>query len=345
MQALQSCSLRSAEVKPLSSRTLPTLQPTETLQIRAHAWLCRDETQLLDRFCFRKATLQHSPHICKDVCTQSSFLRRLRPSSSHFRPRSCSSFESSVPCSHHASAHTNGDAAFILSAAAAPIEPELPISLLQYPNTGPQQALEGTPSRNQSALQSLLLSAGAALLLAVLVGLQLRRKVSKSHNNATPVLVTANRSHKHVLRERRPGQDQCRASLPSATIESMSVSTDIPRLYGNSGVVSPSLPVRRSQSRLHPDPDNQVTFVSTEVAAITSGKDETSSQGTAQLVQIDERDLREWMQGLKEEARQRGVSEKVIKRALRGVWPVPKVIEKDRNQPEFKLTYADYFKR
>jgi hypothetical protein len=162
MQALQSCSLRSAEVKPFSSGTLPTLQPTETL--RAHAWVCRDATQLSDRFSFRKATLQHFPYICKDVCTQSSSLRRLRPSFFHFRPRSCSSSESSVPCSPHASAHTNGDAAFIHSAAAAPIECELPISLLQIPKTGPQQALDGTPSRNQSALQSLLLSAGAALL-------------------------------------------------------------------------------------------------------------------------------------------------------------------------------------
>jgi membrane-bound lytic murein transglycosylase B len=48
------------------------------------------------------------------------------------------------------------------------------------------------------------------------------------------------------------------------------------------------------------------------------------------------------MQGLKEEAQQRGVSEKVIKRALKGVRPVPKVIEKDRHQPEFKLTYEHY---
>jgi hypothetical protein len=301
--------------------------------------------QLSDRFSLRKATLQQSPRICKNVCTQSSFPRRLHPSFSHFRTRSCSSSKSSVPCSPHASAHTNGDAAFIPSAAAAPIEPELPISLLQIPKTGPQQALEGTPSRNQSALQSLLLSASAALLLAVLVGPQLHRKVSKSHTNATPILVTANRSHKHVLREHRPGQDQCQASLPSVTTESMSVSTDIPQIKENSSNVSLSLPVRRSRSRSHPDPDNQVTLVSTKVAAISSGRNETSSQETAQPVQIDERDLGDWMQGLKEEARQRGVSEKVIKRALKGVRPVPKVIEKDRNQPEFKLTYEDYFKR
>ncbi|GAQ79786.1 lytic murein transglycosylase [Klebsormidium nitens] len=51
------------------------------------------------------------------------------------------------------------------------------------------------------------------------------------------------------------------------------------------------------------------------------------------------------MRGLKEEARQRGVSDKVIKRALKGVRPVPQVIEKDRNQPEFKLTFEDYMKR
>jgi len=52
-----------------------------------------------------------------------------------------------------------------------------------------------------------------------------------------------------------------------------------------------------------------------------------------------------WLVALKTEARVKGVSEATLKAALKNVKPIEKIIKFDRNQPEFKLTFAQYLKR
>jgi len=59
-------------------------------------------------------------------------------------------------------------------------------------------------------------------------------------------------------------------------------------------------------------------------------------------VQIDQADFETWLQGLRREARGRGVSEATLDRAFAGIRPIPRVVELDRRQPEFTLTFWRY---
>ncbi|QQS12717.1 MAG: lytic murein transglycosylase [Rhodospirillales bacterium] len=52
--------------------------------------------------------------------------------------------------------------------------------------------------------------------------------------------------------------------------------------------------------------------------------------------------FQQWLRGLRAEAMSKGVDAATLDRALRGVEPVPRVLELDRHQPEFKLTYQKY---
>lgn len=52
-----------------------------------------------------------------------------------------------------------------------------------------------------------------------------------------------------------------------------------------------------------------------------------------------------WLEGLKAEARQTGIGEETLQRVLGGIKPIPRVIELDRRQPEFMLTFWSYLKR
>ena len=52
-----------------------------------------------------------------------------------------------------------------------------------------------------------------------------------------------------------------------------------------------------------------------------------------------------WLDKLKTEAKLQGISQKTIDSALIGIKPIPRVIQLDRKQPEFTLTFADYLKR
>ncbi len=51
-----------------------------------------------------------------------------------------------------------------------------------------------------------------------------------------------------------------------------------------------------------------------------------------------------WLEAVREEARERGISETTIGQALSDVTPIVRVIQRDRNQPEVKQTYARYLK-
>lgn len=52
-----------------------------------------------------------------------------------------------------------------------------------------------------------------------------------------------------------------------------------------------------------------------------------------------------WLADLRAEALVRGISQATLHEALSGLEPIPRVIKLDRNQPEFKLTFAEYLNR
>ncbi len=53
----------------------------------------------------------------------------------------------------------------------------------------------------------------------------------------------------------------------------------------------------------------------------------------------------EWLEGLRADARLAGIRDATFDRALAGVEPIPRVIELDRRQPEFTLTFREYMDR
>jgi membrane-bound lytic murein transglycosylase B len=50
----------------------------------------------------------------------------------------------------------------------------------------------------------------------------------------------------------------------------------------------------------------------------------------------------QWLAGLRKEAVARGIYSRTLDQALKGVSPIPRVIELDRKQPEGRLTFAEY---
>lgn len=66
---------------------------------------------------------------------------------------------------------------------------------------------------------------------------------------------------------------------------------------------------------------------------------------SAPLVWAQDRDFATWLEGIRVEARQMGIAENIIQNALKDVQPVQRIIERDRNQAEDKLTLAVYLNR
>ena len=52
-----------------------------------------------------------------------------------------------------------------------------------------------------------------------------------------------------------------------------------------------------------------------------------------------------WLQGVRREALGQGIDAGTLDRAFRGVEPIPRVLELDRSQPEFKLSWQEYLDR
>ena len=73
------------------------------------------------------------------------------------------------------------------------------------------------------------------------------------------------------------------------------------------------------------------------------------STGTAQQLPALSPDARpsfaEWLEGVRTEARARGIREEIIRQALADVELLPVVVERDQNQPEFVLTVDEYLTR
>ncbi|MBL6945978.1 MAG: lytic murein transglycosylase [Rhodospirillales bacterium] len=53
----------------------------------------------------------------------------------------------------------------------------------------------------------------------------------------------------------------------------------------------------------------------------------------------------QWLEGLKQEALGRGIAAATLDAAFAGIKPIPRVIELDRRQPEFTLTFRQYMDR
>lgn len=56
-------------------------------------------------------------------------------------------------------------------------------------------------------------------------------------------------------------------------------------------------------------------------------------------------DFRDWLAGLRQEALRAGISAATFERAFAGVVPLPEVIERDRRQPERRLSLREYLER
>lgn len=52
-----------------------------------------------------------------------------------------------------------------------------------------------------------------------------------------------------------------------------------------------------------------------------------------------------WLKGVRAEASKKGISDKTLDAALKGVKPIGRVIELDRKQPEFTMTFKQYITR
>ena len=59
----------------------------------------------------------------------------------------------------------------------------------------------------------------------------------------------------------------------------------------------------------------------------------------------DEVDFQSWLNSFRIEALKKGISEKTLDHSLSGISPIPRVIQLDRKQPEFTLTFNQYIKR
>lgn len=62
-------------------------------------------------------------------------------------------------------------------------------------------------------------------------------------------------------------------------------------------------------------------------------------------VQANAADFTEWLNSFRKEASAKGISDETLAAALDNVQPIPRVIELDRRQPEFTLTFKDYMSR
>ena len=63
------------------------------------------------------------------------------------------------------------------------------------------------------------------------------------------------------------------------------------------------------------------------------------------LASADEIDFDQWLTDLRKEATSLGISDKVLDAALGNAMPIKRVIELDRRQPEFTMTFEEYLSK
>lgn len=67
--------------------------------------------------------------------------------------------------------------------------------------------------------------------------------------------------------------------------------------------------------------------------------------GASSIAHAADQPFDAWLEGVRAEARQKGISDATVQAALTGIQPIPRVIELDRRQPEFTLTFQQYLDR
>ncbi|GAB4153298.1 MAG: lytic murein transglycosylase [Sphingomonadales bacterium] len=67
--------------------------------------------------------------------------------------------------------------------------------------------------------------------------------------------------------------------------------------------------------------------------------------GLATAASAQDQNFDAWLAALADEARAAGISERIIDQALGGIQPISRVVELDRRQPEFTVTFRDYIKQ
>lgn len=67
--------------------------------------------------------------------------------------------------------------------------------------------------------------------------------------------------------------------------------------------------------------------------------------GVAGTAVAQDQSFGDWLVELRAEASSKGISDATLDAALNGIVPIPRVIELDRKQPEFTLTFAQYLDR
>src|SRR3546814_7878982 len=66
---------------------------------------------------------------------------------------------------------------------------------------------------------------------------------------------------------------------------------------------------------------------------------DASAQGSA-AVEVAEQDFDAWLAGVKQEAIGRGIRRETVESAFAGLEPLPEVVQRDRTQREFTLTFT-----
>jgi membrane-bound lytic murein transglycosylase B len=62
----------------------------------------------------------------------------------------------------------------------------------------------------------------------------------------------------------------------------------------------------------------------------------------APVANAADHDFAKWLVELRQEAKERGISDRILDAALGNAVPIKRVIELDRRQPEFTMTFDDY---
>ncbi len=86
-------------------------------------------------------------------------------------------------------------------------------------------------------------------------------------------------------------------------------------------------------------------FIGNPVAVVVTVLAFLSFTGMGRAIGEEKQSFQEWLKGVRQEAHADGVSREVLDQAFRRVKPIPRVIELDRSQPEFKLTFKQYLGR
>lgn len=79
-----------------------------------------------------------------------------------------------------------------------------------------------------------------------------------------------------------------------------------------------------------------------ETAPVQSATDDT--ENAEAVGPSGDPEFEAWLEGVREEARERGISEATISQSLSNVKPIVRVIKRDRSQPEVVQTYDKYLK-